>query len=315
MVDHVIAVDVGGTNIKGAVVASDGTIVQKSRRPTNSHLGPTAAVSAICDFTQQLIHTSRAHGIAPMGIGIAVPGQVDEIAGIARTATNIGWRDAPIAEMLTLTSGLKTVLRHDVRAGAEAEARLGAGRLLPHHIFLPIGTGISCAVMVNGVPFRGDHNEVGEVGHIPVSGSRDWCACGRQGCLETIGSAAAIARRFTAAGGNADRGALAVAEAAALGDIHALAIWQEAITALAEAIVICRTLFDIDHFIVGGGLSLAGDTLFSPLRSAINAWAFEGGRAVVSPAALGDSAGCWGAALAIFDAIGTAVQLNGIGVQ
>jgi glucokinase len=126
---------------------------------------------------------------------VAVPGIVDEAAGLAVFSQNLGWRDAPLRDMIAERTGLPTAFGHDVRTGALAEARLGAGRGCGDSLFLTIGTGISAALLLDGRPYSA-HGYAGEIGHVDV-GRSEPCACGATGCLEAIASAAAIARRHS----------------------------------------------------------------------------------------------------------------------
>ncbi|MFE7243326.1 ROK family protein [Streptomyces sp. NPDC057580] len=137
----------------------------------------------------------------------------------------------------------------------------------------------------------------GELGHLPTRSGDEACPCGGRGCLETVASAAAVARRYTAATGEPGVTAKDVGERAAAGDQTAVAVWQAAIEALADGLATAITLLDPERIVIGGGLARAGEPYFGPLRTAVaERLAFQTAPEIV-PAELGHQAGCQGAAL------------------
>ncbi|MFH9658780.1 ROK family protein [Streptomyces sp. NPDC017248] len=304
---HVIALDVGGTGMKAALVGDDGTLLHRARRATGRERGPEAVVEDILDFAAEL----RAHGVAHCGepagaAGIAVPGIVDEAAGTAVYAANLGWRDVPLRALLADRLGLPVALGHDVRAGGLAEGRIGAGRGTDRFLFVPLGTGIAGAIGLDGRVEAGAHGFAGEIGHIVVRPGGTPCPCGQRGCLERYASASAVSAAWAAGGGDADADAADCARAVASGDPNAVRVWREAVDALADGLVTAVTLLDPRTLIIGGGLAEAGEVLFRPLRDAVRQrLTFQKLPAIV-PAALGDSAGCLGAGLLARDLLTTA---------
>ena len=292
----VIAIDVGGTGIKSALVDGTGTIVHAERHPTGAERGPDAVVQTILAIGAGLASTAAAGGEPATAAGIVVPGVVDEDAGIARWSANVGFREVPLRDLLGGHLGLPAVLGHDVRAGGLAEARLGAGRGYRHVLFIGIGTGIAGAHVVDGVAFAGAHGAAGEIGHIVVRPGGPKCGCGVQGCLESVASAAAIGRTYAERTGIAATAAQ-VAGRAAADEPAAVGLWAEAVDALADGLHTAVTLYDPEVVVVGGGLAEAGDTLLVPLAAALTGkLTFQAEPAMVR-AALGDEAGCLGAGL------------------
>jgi glucokinase len=280
----VVALDVGGTLMKGAVVAPDGTATAAEQRPT---VRQPDTVEGILRFAADLAATAG----APDAVGLAVPGIVDEQHGIARYSTNLGWRDLPLRAIAADRLGLPVALVHDVRAGALAEARYGAAQGVEDFLFLPIGTGIAGTAFLGGTPYRGADGMAGEIGHSPVDVGDEPCACGQRGCLETYASAAALVRRH-------GRPELTAADIITSADPHARQIVDEAIRALAFALTTYTMLLDPALIVIGGGLAEAGETLLAPLRCALAAriaWRLP---PRVVKAALGTSAGRLGAAIA-----------------
>jgi glucokinase len=161
---------------------------------------------------------------------------------------------------------------------------------------MPIGTGIAAAYVRDGRTDGGAHGASGEIGHVVVRPDGPECACGQRGCLETIASASAVGRRYAALIGTPATAGDVVARAAA-GDPVASGLWADTVDALADGLRIGVTLYDPDVIVLGGGLAEAGDALFTPLAAALESrLTFQTMPALV-PAALGDEAGCLGAAL------------------
>ncbi|MDX3094421.1 ROK family protein [Streptomyces sp. ME01-24h] len=301
--EHVIALDVGGTGMKAALVAADGTLLHEARRPTGRERGPDAVVGSLLDFAADLrAYGEAAYGEAAAAAGVAVPGLVDERAGIAVYSANLGWRDTPLRDLLTRRlDGTPVALGHDVRAGGLAEGRLGAGRGAERFLFVALGTGIAGAVGIDG------RVEATELGHIVVRPGGPVCGCGGRGCLETAASAAAVTRAWQAAGGGRDADAAGCAAAVEAGDPRAAAVWDEAVAALADGLVTGITLMTPGTVIVGGGLAEAGDILFGPLRAAVERRLTFQQLPLIVPAALGDTAGCLGAGLLAWDLLSVEV--------
>jgi N-acetylglucosamine-6-phosphate deacetylase len=302
-VRHVIALDVGGTGMKAALVAADGTLLHQERRPTGRERGPDAVVAAILGFAADLRDTGlRAHGEPPAAAGVAVPGTVDEEHGMAVFSANLGWREVPMRALLSdRLGGVPVALGHDLRTGGLAEGRLGAGRGVDRFLFLALGTGIAAAIGIDGRIEAGAHGCAGELGHVVVRPGGRACGCGQTGCLETVASAAAVARAWAAAGGGPDASASDAARAVAAGDPRAGAVWREAVAALADGLLIGQTLLDPRTVVIGGGLAEAGETLFAPLREAVRERLTFQRQPRIVPAALGDAAGCLGAGLLAWD--------------
>ncbi|MFK4835613.1 ROK family protein [Microbacterium sp. ZW T2_14] len=295
--DAVLALDIGGTQIKSAAVDADGRIDAVRRTPTP--LGPDAVVAAIADL-------ARAHGrrdeweLRPTSIGVCVPGLVDESRGVVRYASNLGWRDVPLRRMLEQELGLPVAVQHDVRAAALAESRIGAAYGYPSALVVAIGTGICGALVIDGTPYSGG-GYAGEIGHAVADPQGERCPCGAVGCLETIASASAIARRYTAASGVAVGGAREVFDAAQRGDRHAAAVWADAVTALAEGVARLVAAFAPHAVVVGGGLAQAGEALVGPLRAELDRMLSFHRRPFVLSARCGEDAGVVGAAITARD--------------
>ncbi|MEN3307354.1 MAG: glucokinase [Micromonosporaceae bacterium] len=292
----VVAIDVGGTGMKCAVIDAGGAIRHAERHPTGADRGSEAVVETILSVAEGLAGKARAEGLTPVAAAVVVPGVVDEVNGIAVYASNIGFREVPLRERLGARLGLPAVLGHDVRAGGLAEARLGAGRGYQEVLVVPIGTGIASAYVVGGRTFSGAHGAAGEIGHIVVRPGGPLCGCGGHGCLEAVASAAAVARTYGERTGVPATAAEVVARAVA-GDEAATQVWRETVDALADGLLTGLTLFDPQLIVVGGGLAQAGSALLVPLREALRGKLTFQRMPDLVRAELGDEAGCLGAGL------------------
>ncbi|MEI5008190.1 ROK family protein [Streptomyces sp. PmtA] len=309
---HVIALDVGGTGMKAALVGADGALLHESRRATGRDRGPEAVVEAILGFAAELRALGEErYGESAAAAGVAVPGIVDTANGVAVYAANLGWRDVPLRALLAARlGGVPVALGHDVRTGGLAEGRIGAGRGTDRFLFVPLGTGIAGAIGIGGAIEEGAHGCAGEIGHVVVRPGGPECGCGQRGCLETLASASAVSRAWAAASGDPEADAADCAKAVASGDGAAEQVWQEAVDALADGLVTALTLLDPRTLIIGGGLAEAGETLFTPLRAAVEARVTFQKLPAIVPAALGDTAGCLGAGLLAWDLLDTSDPLT-----
>jgi glucokinase len=271
--DLVIGVDVGGTNIKAALFDSDGLEYAPSKRPTPRHLGVDAVVATTIEVVIEL-RAQVSEAARLRAVGLVVPGIVDTAQGVAVYATNIGWDQLPLRQIVAEAVGLPVALDHDVRAAGLAELELGAGRGLQDVLYVALGTGIAAAVITRGQILTGATGRAGELGHLPVFPEGEWCACGQRGCTETYASAASLARRYSAASGNSDVPAEDVLSRAAAGDPIADRIFHDAVTALSRALVHYVLLMDPQLILIGGGMAASGGMLLHPLT-----WEVQGGLA------------------------------------
>jgi glucokinase len=311
-VEAVAAVDVGGTRIKAALVDRSGREVVSTTTPTPSDLGASGAlVDAVSTTVEALVHQGADRGLTVLvgACGVVVPGLVDDARGMAVYSANLGWRDLQVVVPLEAALGVPVALGHDVRAGLLAESRWGAARGAENVMFVPLGTGIAGALMVDGrVLHAGGY--AGELGHVVVEPGGPVCGCGARGCLEAVASASAVERayavRLTAAGAPdvaaGDRvGADRIAALVTQGDPVATEVWDHAVAALGRAVVMAVSLTGVELVLLGGGLAQSGDLLLEPLRREVaDALTFQR-PPTLDRAALGDRAGCLGAACLAWD--------------
>lgn len=287
----VVAVDVGGTTMKGAVVDHEGNFLRERSRPTPALSGPDAVIAGLLELIAEL----RAD--AEVGaVGVVVPGHVDGEAGRAIYSANVGFRDVPLRDIVAQATGLPARLEHDVRAAGVAESEMGATAGAQDYVLAVIGTGIAAVIQTGGRPVAGAISLPGELGHIPVWPGGELCSCGQRGCLERYSSAAAISRRYAQRGGDPDLSAGEVL-ARRTEDRRARRVWDEAVEALALAFTTCTYLLDPELIVIAGGLSAAGEELLTPVREELAKLVLWRTPPAVRLSPLGGRAGLLGAAL------------------
>jgi predicted NBD/HSP70 family sugar kinase len=263
----VLAIDVGGTSFKAALIDAEGRSLFADTTPTLGAMGE-AAFARLDGFVGDCLAAGAALGVVPRAIGLIAPG-MDESTGHVFVAANLGWRDVPLGPRLAERHGLPVACGHDVRTAGLAEALLGAACAVSDSVMVMIGTGIAASVVSHGQVVAGARGMAGELGHAPVFPDGEPCACGQIGCLETYASAAAIARRYRTLGG---AGAPVAAEIAArLGsDPIADRVWDDAVQALSISLTVVTMLLDPAVIVIGGGLAEADAVLLDPVRMALS---------------------------------------------
>ncbi|WP_431278942.1 ROK family protein [Leifsonia poae] len=294
----VLAVDLGGTAMKGAVVTENGETVAELTRPTP----PADVVAALIALFHDLRALTSDLGITVVGAGVATPGMVDEERGIVLYASNLDWRDVPLLDALREALDVPVALGHDVRAAGLAERLIGAARGTEDFVLVPIGTGVAAALVTAGETITGATGAAGEFGHIPVIMDGELCTCGQRGCLEVYVSGAGLARRYAAAGGTESSSREIVGRLGA--DPIADRVWEEAVDVLAQGLNILTLLLDPTVIVLGGGFSRSGDALFTPLRARMSAGLAWRPSPQVVRSELGGDAGRIGAAILAFRAAG-----------
>ena len=270
-------IDIGGTSIKWMIVDEAGTILTQGNEPTDR----VAVAEQVGRIGARL--ASDYPGL--VGFGLICPGLVDEARGTVVYAANLELRGVQLARAVEEATGVPTALMHDGRAAGLAEGLLGAGRGASSFLMMPIGTGISVALMLGDNLWSGATFSAGEVGHAPVFPGGESCRCGSRGCLEVYASAKGIARRYEQATGE-DIGAKAIE-----------AVWETAVRALALSLTHMTLTVDVERIIIGGGLSHAGENLLAPLRAEFASMLTFRDAPEIVRASLGGAGGRWGAAI------------------
>ena len=309
-----IGVDVGGTNVKVALVDKSGSIVYSDTVPTRAEMGYEYTISNIIKAIQSLMKESKVDKSNIEGIGFGFPGQIDCDNGIVRLAPNIpGWVNIPIADIVSKEFDIPVRVDNDVRCAALAELNYGAGKGSKNMICITVGTGIGSGLIVNGKIVRGASNAAGELGHIKLQMENGpICGCGDRGCLEAFASGpsiVAMAEEYIKGGkstkyrvlANPDITPYIVAEAAKQGDVVAKQIYETIGNYIGIGLASVVNLLNPEKIVIGGGVADAGDLLFNPIKETLKkrAMPIQGNAVEVVHAELGNTAGVIGASLLI----------------
>lgn len=289
----VLAFDVGGTDMKVGLlkgVTSGGvpevSDLQRHSTPLDAERPGETICARIVELTA--IYQNAHPEVTISAVGVTVPGIVDEVTGVGIYSANLGWKDFPFTKTLEAELGLPVAFGHDVAMAGEAELLVGAAVGKQDVAIVVIGTGIAGVFVCDGRRVKGA-GYAGEVGHALVPAPD-----GTLAILESIASAGGITRRYNQAAGQAVAGARQVLELAQEGNELAARIWREAVDALAFSVAQYVALLGTNTVVLGGGLSMAGDSLFEPLAAKVDELLTFQRRPEYIHAALGENAGLIG---------------------
>jgi glucokinase len=301
----VLAIDLGGTQIRAALVTPDLTVHLRRAIKTHDEQGVETVVNRLCALAVETREAAQRDGLpSPVGAGISSPGPLDPWRGLVVAPPNLdGWHDVPLADSVEEALGLPTFLERDTNVAVMAEWRHGAARGTRHAVYVTVSTGIGGGVIVDGRPLHGPDGTAGEVGHITVELDGPLCGDGRPGHAEAIGSGAAIAREgraLLARGGSArlaelaaeadDVDAAMVARAADDGDAACRAILDRAWDAIGAMCASVVNVLNPEVIVLGGSIAehrpRLGETVMHEIER--RAFAIPARRVRIERAALGD---------------------------
>ena len=310
-----IGVDVGGTNVKIALVDLDGKIAYSNTVPTRAEMGYEAGVNNIKQAIKDIMQESNQTNKTIEAIGFGLPGQIDYKEGIVKNLPNIpGWVNIPLAKIIEDEFSIPTRLDNDVRCAALGELNFGAGKGCENLICITVGTGIGSGIILNGKLVRGAANAAGEIGHIKMEmNGGPLCGCGDYGCFEAFASGPAIvtmAKEYISGGKSAKYKEMAtdgiitpyiVAQAALQGDTVSIQIFKQIGKIIGIGLASVVNLLNPEKIIIGGGVADAGEILLEPIRKTIQdrAMPIQAASLQVVPAQLANAAGVIGASLLI----------------
>ena len=295
--NYVVAVDVGGTEIKSALVDSDFNVIATTSAPTpKADTTGAETVKAIAAIVAQF---STQHPVD--AVGLAVPGALDEPAGTSRWSGNLQWKNLPIRDLLQAAIKIPVAFGHDVRTAAVAEIRNGAAKGARNAIFIPVGTGIAAAFIIDG-EIRSAEGYAGEIGHINVNGKYP-CVCGKNGCLEAASSTLAISKAYESQSGKTGTTTEEIYKLVVADDPVATQVWDDATAAMARGCETLITLLAPEVIVFGGGLSNAGETFLKPIRDYLDSSLTFQRKPRLEIARYGAKAGTIGCAMLAFDLV------------
>lgn len=312
----VLALDLGGTKIRAAVVSADGRILSRADRRTPGGEGPSAVIQACIDelkLAADAVDPSVRRSI--VGLGLASPGPLDPRTGFLVEPPNFGpgFVDVPFRDPIGQALGLPAALERDTNVAALAEQAFGAAHGLRDFLYLTISTGIGGAIVIDGRIYGGPDGVAGELGHIPVAIDGPTCSCGSVGHVEAFGSGSGMARIAIGMASLGSAPGIAarvreiaprelegsdVAELANRGDPQATQIIETGRRAVGQLLVGLVNTFNPEAIVIGGSVAQGeGERLFGPIRAAVekNAFRIPRQRVRIVPADLGDDVGLLGA--------------------
>lgn len=317
----VLAVDLGGTQIRAALITPDLAVHCRRAVPTHDEEGVEAVLARICDVAAAVRDDAAAQGLpTPAGVGISSPGPLDPWRGVVLAAHNLaGWRNVPIVARVSEALDMLAFLERDTNVAVMGEWRYGAARGTRNAIYITVSTGVGGGVIIDGRPLLGADGTAGEVGHITVELDGPRCGCGGIGHVEAIASGTALARdaramlvdavdsplaRLAESGEAVD--AELVARAAAQGDEACVALLERAFVAIGALCASLVNLLDPEVIVIGGSIAEHHPRLFEIARRELGRRAFpillDGVR--IEPAALGGDVSLIGALPIVNDRIG-----------
>jgi glucokinase len=317
----VLAVDLGGTQIRAAVITPDLAVHERRAVPTADEDGVEAVVGRIVRLAAEVRDAAARAGLPdPAGVGISSPGPLDPWAGVVRIPPNLkGWRDVPLAPRVAAALDLPAFLERDTNVAVMAEWRYGAGAGSRSVIYITVSTGIGGGAILDNRPLIGPDGTAGEIGHMTVDVDGPTCGCGGIGHVEAIASGTALARegalmaarspdsplgRLAASGEEVD--AELVARAAAEGDAACAALLERAWVAIGATCATLVNLLDPQVIVIGGSIAEHHPRLFEVVREELRRRAFPIllDRVRIEPAALGGDVSLIGALPIVNDRIG-----------
>jgi len=292
---NVLAADIGGTNIRAAIIDTAGSLLHEQRieaRLSDPQLSAPDIISTIAAVLRPLLH----HDTTAVGLGF--PGFFRGDSGILAASPNLpDIRELALADALQREVGIPVAAQNDALCAAIGEHRFGVGKGSANLLHITLGTGVGGGLILNDSAWTGEHGMAMEFGHLRVADDR-LCGCGLYGCLETYASATAVCNSYTEATGETCRSDQ-IYQRACSGDVQAKRVIVQAGHYLGAAIAEAIKLLDLHTVSISGGLTGAWPILYPALMSTLNARLIPPLRNTINvcQTSLGDNAGLLGAAV------------------
>lgn len=304
-----VGVDIGGTAMKVGICNDNGDLLHMLEGPTETEQGTDKILSNIVSYVRRVVDESSVDWEHVAGVGVGIPGFMDFDKGFIKSASNLPLKNVPLKDYLQSELHKPVRINNDANLAALGESWGGAGRGLSSVVCYTLGTGVGGGIVVGGRLIEGFNGMAGELGHMAIIPDLEaiQCGCGKIGCLETVSSATGIVRMAGDAVGRGDRTSLAeienltakdVFDAAKNGDEVAQRIINRVAYYIGRSMAVVAIVINPERFILGGGVSKAGEFLFSQIREVF--YKFAQDRATegvdIVAATLGNNAGIVGAA-------------------
>ncbi|NNB89602.1 ROK family protein [Corallococcus exiguus] len=306
-----LGIDLGGTFARAAVVDGKGEILASAKVAVQDRK-PQGVVETIAQAAEEAVKQS---GVKVDGCGVGAAGQIHKDTGVISVAPNLGWRDVPLAAMLTKRLGFDVKVVNDLSAAAWGELHAGAGRGAQDILVVFVGSGVGSAIIADGRLVQGGGGVAGELGHIKVVPGGRLCGCGEHGCLEAYAGGhnlIAQTKELLASGGSRVLETLAhddpdtitpvtLETAAEAGDAKAKEIHDRAARFLALAVANYVTVLNPSRLVLGGGVLTHCPGIKRQVLDGVQQWSSRVSREglLIADAELGDDSGIIGAALLV----------------
>ncbi|TJY39552.1 ROK family glucokinase [Cohnella pontilimi] len=304
-----VGADIGGTAIKVGICNENGDLLHTFEGPTETEQGTDRILSNIAGYARHIVSESPYSWEQVAGLGVGIAGFIDIPKGFMKFSPNLPLTNVPLKDYLEAALNKKVRINNDANVAALGEAWGGAGRGVGSCVVYTLGTGVGGGIVVDGRLIEGFTGMGGELGHISIVPDLEaiQCGCGKMGCLETVSSATGIIRMAKDAVERGDRTSLTAIEkltakdvfdAAKSGDEAAQRIVSRAAFYLGKSLAAVSVIINPQRFILGGGVSAAGEFLFAQVREVFRKYAQDRAQEGVDivAAELGNNAGVVGAA-------------------
>ena len=310
MANYLFGVDIGGTTVKIGLFNIEGELLEKWEITTRTDDGGAYILSDIAASVNAKMEEKGINKSDVKGVGMGVPGPVKEDGTVVK-CVNLGWGVFNAAEELGGLLGLPVKVGNDANMAALGEFWQGGGKDYQNVVMVTLGTGVGGGIIINGKILAGVNGAGGEIGHMTIDlNEQDACNCGKKGCLEQYASATGIVRLANRALQASDKpsklrevkyiSAKEIFDAAKSGDDIALDLVEEHGKRLGYALANIACVVDVDAFVIGGGVSRAGQILIDTTKKYFQQYAFHACRnTVFELAKLGNDAGMFGGAAAV----------------
>ncbi len=310
MANYVFGVDIGGTTVKIGLFSIEGELLDKWEITTRKDDGGAYILQDITDSINAKLTEKGISKEDVKGVGMGVPGPVKEDGTVVK-CVNLGWGVFNAANELSELVGLPVKVGNDANMAALGEYWQGGGKSYQNIVMITLGTGVGGGIIINGKMLSGVNGAGGEIGHMPIDpDEQDVCNCGKKGCLEQYASATGIVRLANRALQASDKpsvlreakyvSAKEIFDAAKSGDNLALELMEEHGKRLGYALASVACVVDPEAFVIGGGVSKAGDILLNTVKKYYQEYAFHACRNTeFCLATLGNDAGMYGGAASV----------------
>jgi glucokinase-like ROK family protein len=313
---HFAGVDLGATSIDVAILNAELKVIAHAVEPVEIRRGPEPVLGRVTELIEKL---ARDRGVQLAGIGVGVPGPVRFREGVPVSPPIMpGWHEYPVRDILARRFGCPVLVDNDVNVMAVGEHWGGVAKSVDNYLFVKIGTGIGCGILIRGDVYRGIDGCAGDIGHINVDPDGPVCACGNSGCLEAMFGGSALVRDALAAARSGASEALAerlarkhaitpedVGQCAAEGDPVAVGLIRDGGRRVGLVLAGLVSFFNPSMIVIGGGLAGLGHLLLAEIRGVVyrRSLPLATGNLPIVLSELGPSAGVIGTAVMITDHI------------